>query len=158
VTFELQGIASLERLIRRYDAAPQIVREELEAGVGRATEEVQRQIRVRTPVRTGHLRDSLHVGLRRTGPDEIEGRVILSPHVSYFESVNYGHRAYTVEAKRAKALRFTVGGKVYFRRRVRIPATQGVHMVEEGVQAAEPTVRRIFSARLGNVTKRLASG
>lgn len=150
----------LNRLRARFGEAPRIVREELSAGMDRAlaihAEEVVREIEARTQRRTGRLVGSVAVR-RRGGGLLLEGSVVVTaPHARW---VNDGTRPHRIAAKRqGGTLRFTVGGKVLYRREAHHPGTKATHFWEAGLAAARPRVRFAFRARLGRVTKRMRAG
>lgn len=74
----------------------------------------------------------------------------------YAPHVEEGTRPHVIRPRKKRALRFPAGGREVFARQVQHPGTKGVHMLKRGAAAAAPRVRRIFSARIGVVTRRLA--
>lgn len=71
------------------------------------------QAKVDVPVRTGNLGRTIgegRIGFR--GPRTVTGSVHATAH--YAAPVHEGRRARTIRPVRAKALRFTVGGRVVF--------------------------------------------
>jgi|GEM_PF-2215946 len=95
------------------------------------TNRVNNRAKVLSPVRTGTLR-SRHTPNVRTRGDRVIGTVTVK--VNYAAVVHEGHGGYVVLPKRFRsrrnprrraALRFVVGGKVYYRLQVRIPPARG---------------------------------
>lgn len=99
-------------------------------GMAEARKRVARVIRrtynrsaVLCPVDTGYLRAS-----GRMMPATIKGSTVIGGVVygaDYAAAVHEGRRALVIRAKRGKALRFKVGGKVVYARAVRQPARAG---------------------------------
>ena len=144
---------SLNRLRRRLQEAPRIVREEMRAGMETAGEILRDEVQARTPVDTGRLRKSVSVNITGGGAFM---QVTVGSDVEYARWVEEGTRPHVIVPRRARALRFLVGGRVVFARRVMHPGTQGAAMFREGWEAAQPRIRRVFAARLGRVTRRLS--
>lgn len=155
IGLEIQS-PSLDRLRARWSEAPAIVREELAAGMRDATNAARDEIKSRTPVRTGALRSSIVSRFTQVGSSEFRGEVsVLNPGAVYVRFVEDDTRAHVIRPRFTQALRFSVGGRVVFARAVNHPGTTGQHFFRDGAAAAAPRVRRIFSARLGQVTRRL---
>lgn len=76
--------------------------------------------RATVPVRTGKLRGSISEYITDT-------EAIISTNSGYGAPVDLGHRAFVLRARLANYLRFEIDGKVYFRKKVNIPARAGVH-------------------------------
>src|SRR5687768_7984981 len=75
------------------------------------------------PVRTGALKASIHPDpVRRTGPWRIESGV--SADAPYAAPVHEGARPHVIRPRNARALRFEVGGRVVFARRVNHPGNR----------------------------------
>jgi len=51
-------------------------------------------------------------------------------------------RAYTIAARRKRFLRFTVGGKVFFRQSVRIPPRKGYHYLRFGGEVLQAALNK----------------
>lgn len=152
---------SLNRLRARFREAPRIVSEELRAAGDSVKQIITDEVLPRTPVgvrdpdepaRT-HLRDTFFV--ERTGSGAFWSMRIgfTAPYALFVEEDT---RPHVIRARRARALRFRVGGLVLFRRSVNHPGTRGQHMLRDGLAAAQPRIRHTFAARLGRVTRRLA--
>lgn len=82
---------------------------------------VEFRARATAGVRTGNLRRSMTTERKRVR-NGLEGRV-GSP-VKYAQLHHEGTRAHVIVPRKAKALRFMVGGRVVFASRVRHPGTR----------------------------------
>lgn len=133
----------------RMAQAPQIVGDELTTGVDRLTLQGERFTKVETPVRTGHLRRSIAMT-----PAVFAGGVATgswgtaTPYARYVEEGRG-----PVVASPGKMLRFTVGGRVLFRKRVG-PA-RGRFMFRKALQRVRPLVQREMSAAISRIVSRL---
>lgn len=78
--------------------------------------------KVLAPVDTGRLRASIRV--ERRSFFGLRQRWTVGSDVDYAPMVNDGTRPHIIRPKRAKALRFNVGGKVVFARVVHHPGTR----------------------------------
>lgn len=103
-------------------AAPQMRR------LGRA---ITRTAKRRVNVRTGHLRST--IGDRTT----VIGPTVLTEAYStarYSRFVHDGSRPHVIVPRRARALRFTIGGRVVFSKRVFHPGYRGNPYLASAVQ------------------------
>lgn len=119
VTVEVIGDAAL---VARLDAMPGRVHDGLAPAVTRLGFELQRKVQSEKltgqvlKVRTGRLRSSINTEIEDSGS---EVAASVGTNVSYGKIHEYGvGRSWLVEARNAKALRFTVGGRTVFARRV----------------------------------------
>lgn len=87
-----------------------------------AARQVVARAKVLAPVDTGRLRASIRVERRSTFG--LRQRWTVGSDVEYAPMVNDGTRPHIIRPKRAKALRFKVGGKVVFARIVHHPGTR----------------------------------
>jgi hypothetical protein len=69
--------------------------------------------------------------------------------------VEAGSAPHVITAKRAKALRFTIGKKVLFRRRVNHPGTTGRWVFKRAKEWLEPQVRSEFRAVVQRIMNRV---
>jgi hypothetical protein len=83
---------------------------------------IQNQATIDCPVDNGRLRSGHHMGVKVL-QTKVKGRVYND--TSYAAAVHDGTRAYTIRARKKKALRFEAGGTVIFRKAVKHPATKG---------------------------------
>jgi phage gpG-like protein len=126
LTFTLEGDRLvIEGLNRASDQAREAVR----IGIGRTTLQLLTAVKEDKlsgqvlQVRTGRLRRSINQRVDVSG-----GSVVgtVGTNVSYGKTHELGLtiKAHLVEAKKAKALRFQLGGKTMFRKSVMIPAVK----------------------------------
>lgn len=81
------------------------------------------QARQDVPVKTGRLGQSIREGdVKTTGPYSAGGSVSANTHYALY--VHEGTRPHVIRPRRAKALRFVVGGRVVFAQRVNHPGTR----------------------------------
>jgi hypothetical protein len=146
----------LDRLNRLETLFPGIIGEELDRAMGEAVLVAEGEIAARTPVDTGRLRASIATNVRRL-PNGREGRVFVQ-QVPYAVPVEEGSKPHVIEARSGRALRFRVGGKVIFRRRVQHPGSKGVHMFRDGAQAATSRIEAIFEGALRRAVVRISRG
>jgi hypothetical protein len=153
---------SLDRLRQRLSRAPAIVREELRAGMETATGIALREIRSRAPG-SGGLRNAI---VAAYSGDRTEGRVTVLGEryqsIARYQEAGTGlygpaRRAYEILPRSASILRFRVGGRLVFATRVIHLGVKPHWFFRDGAEAAQPAINYQFRARLGNVTKRLAS-
>lgn len=116
-------------------------RQELE----RAGRQVLNRAKVLAPVDTGRLRASGRVEFRRLWT--LRPQVTISFNTDYAEYVNDGTRPHIIRPRRARALRFTVGGQVVYARVVRHPGTRANPFLDRALrEVASP---RGYSIRNG---------
>ena len=103
------NLKDLERRIRRG----------AERGLHDLTLEVKRQVQKENPVDTGRSRAAWTA---KFTPSTLKG--VVGNNVRYIRMVAEGGtiRAHTIRPRRAKALRFQVGGKTVFAKKANIPA------------------------------------
>lgn len=80
------------------------------------------QARVDVPVRTGHLGRSIREGEVRVVGRNVHGSVRAD--ADYAVYVHQGTRPHVIRPRRAKVLRFPVGGRTVFARSVNHPGTR----------------------------------
>ena len=124
---------SLTPQILRLDAAPALMEVRAQEALERATSLVSDNVRDRTPVDTGRLRQSVHSVVV-----PLEGRVRTT--VFYAPMVEAGRGP--VVARRARALRFPVVSGYIFRRSV--GSAKGAYMFREGLRASISGIRDAF--------------
>jgi hypothetical protein len=106
------------------------------------TERVVQQARADAPERTGHLKRTLvSEPVRRTGPWSLESGVAATAH--YAAAVHEGARPHLIRPRNARALRFTVGGRVVFTQLVRHPGNRSNPFLSRAVHkvaSADPRI------------------
>lgn len=103
----------LEAVQKRIDALPTAAARAQATTVHRLGARYLSVLQAETPVRSGKLRAAYQVAERSTN---LEAEYRITNETEYLKWVVKGRGP--VVAKRAKALRFVIGGKVLFRRRV----------------------------------------
>jgi phage gpG-like protein len=89
-------------------------------------------------VRTGSLRSSINTRIIDT-PSEVSATV--GTNIAYARYHEYGvARAWLIEARNAKALRFTVGGETLFRRRVIHPSLPERSFLRSALKEMTPQI------------------
>ncbi|MFJ8301600.1 HK97 gp10 family phage protein [Streptomyces sp. NPDC094447] len=88
-----------------------------------AARQVVARAKILAPVDTGRLRASIRV--ERRSILGLRQRWTVGSDVEYAPMVNDGTRPHIIRPKRAKALKFTVGGKTVYAKVVRHPGTRG---------------------------------
>jgi hypothetical protein len=140
------GVIGLDPIVRRFTNAPQIIGGELVTMVDRLTIAGSSVAKRHVGVRSGNLRRSLtHEPARRAGGSV---RGAFGTNVPYARVHNDGRGPVVA---RGKALRFTIGGVVFYRKRVG-PA-RGRKFMEAG--AAE--IRRRTPAETAAAAKRIVA-
>lgn len=92
---------------------------------------ITRTARRRVNVRTGHLRSTLGDTTTRTGP--VVTTTVFA-NARYARWVESGSRPHAIVPRRAKALRFEVGGRVVFAKRVWHPGYRGSRFLSSSVR------------------------
>jgi phage gpG-like protein len=112
-------------LVARLDAMPGRVHDGLARAVARLGFELQRKVQAEKlggqvlKVRTGSLRSSINTVIEDTAT---EVGASVGTNIAYGKIQEYGvARSWLIEAKNARALKFTIGGKTMYRRRVTHP-------------------------------------
>ncbi|MFA5711470.1 hypothetical protein [Mycolicibacterium sp.] len=84
---------------------------------------IANQARADVPVKTGNLGRSIREGeIKMVGPFRVEGSVEAT--ADYAAAVHEGSRPYVIRPRKAKALRFQVGGRTVFAARVNHPGVR----------------------------------
>lgn len=112
-----------------------------------AGRQVVNRAKVLVPVRTGRLRGSI-----RADPPRIfslRGSLTVGSDLEYAAAVNDGSRPHKIRARRAKVLRFQVGGQVVFAKVVNHPGTKGVHFLDKALR--EVAAQRGYSFRSNEI-------
>lgn len=101
-------------------------------------------------VRTGRLRRSIHYQMA-TSTNKVEATVGTNVEYGRTHELGLTIPAHIIEAKRAKALRFQVGGKIVFAKRVNIPAKKMPRrsFLEASLQQMAPEIRATILNEVG---------
>lgn len=112
-----------------------------------------------TPVRTGKLRASTRFQIKGTAEDqvlEIRQGARTAEGVFYRPFVTAGTRPHDIVPRTKKALKFNVGGRTVFAKRVRHPGTKANPYHKRTVREQMPAMRKILNDEALTVTARLA--
>lgn len=133
-------------------AAPQIVGQEMTQGINRLTIKGEAFTKAETPVKTGHLRRSITHKPATFGGGVARGS--WGTATPYALPVERGRRGFS--AGPGKMLRFEIGGKVLYRKRVG-PA-KGHFMFRKAEIRIRPMVKTEFQAVNRRIIARLGGG
>lgn len=116
ITIEIPAvqIKAIEARLRRLEQAPRLIARENERMLSEVAAEAKAEIDRHTPVSSGRLLAGTQVISSGTGVSRMARIVNRVPYGKYVEA---GHG--WIVPVRARALRFTVGGKTVFAKRVR---------------------------------------
>jgi hypothetical protein len=142
-----------EQFAARLRQAPEIVRDEMGRGVENVAMAGSGYAKRIAPFKTGHYRRSI----THTTANFAGGSVTAAfgSNAPYARVVEAGSEPHVITAKRAKALRFTIGKKVLFRRRVNHPGTTGRWVFKRAKEWLEPQVRSEFRAVVQRIMNRV---
>jgi Bacteriophage HK97-gp10, putative tail-component len=115
-------------------------RDELET----TARQVLNRAKVLAPVDTGRLRSSLRIESRSFLG--LRTRYTIGSDLNYASMVHDGTRPHIIRPKRAKALRFRVGGRIVYARMVRHPGTRARPFLDRALR--EVTASRGYRVRL----------
>lgn len=101
--------------------------------------------KVLAPVRTGRLRSSIRAEAPRFF--SFTGRVTVGSDLEYAGFVNDGTRPHVIRPRRAKALRFTVGGRVVYATVVNHPGARARPFLDRALR--EVAAARGYTFRQG---------
>lgn len=139
----------LAEFAHRYANAKTIIEEEMTGGVTRVAQAGEHKAKSLTPYKTGHLRRSItHTPAVFAGGTAM---AMYGTNVPYARWVEEGRGP--VVAKRARALRFTINGRVLFRKRVG-PA-KGKFYMKRSRDWLEPQLDVEFRAVVVRILRRL---
>lgn len=108
-------------------------------GLGEVTDMcrmIMNQATIDAPFDTGLLRNSHRMRVT-PAPTKVDGQVYND--CEYAAAVHDGQRARTITARRARALRFEIGGQVYFRKSVRRRAVKARPWLRDAAQRVAST-------------------
>lgn len=125
-----EGSADITALAKRLEAAGANSQDALMKTLMGAATHIAESMKTHCPVDTGNLRDS--IGVHSQGDSIVIGPdMSVAPYAGYVE---FGTKPHDIRPKDAKALRFTVGGKVVFASVVHHPGTQPAYYVAKAFQ------------------------
>lgn len=133
ISFQLHGVDELRRRL-----SPFRLEQAVTTSLKLVARELTSEVRKRTPEgKTGKLRRTLRILARGDG-------FVVAFAQPYAGFVEFGTRPHMIFPRKAKALRFVVGGRVVFAKHVRHPGTKGAHMVERTLHEEGPRMLALF--------------
>ena len=91
--------------------------------------------------RTGTLQSSILTEMLPTTGTKVAGRVYQDSSIApYGKMLNDGTKPHVIEAVKGKALRFEIGGKVFYRRKVNHPGTTAADFFYSAMEARRQIV------------------
>jgi phage gpG-like protein len=132
-----------DRLVARLKAMPGRLHDGIACAVARLGLELQRKVQEKLSgevlkVRTGSQRSSINTRIIDT-PSEVSATV--GTNIAYARYHEYGvARAWLIEARNVKALRFTVGGETLFQRRVTHPSLPERSFLRSALKEMAPQI------------------
>lgn len=110
-----------------------------------AARQVMNRAKVLVPVDTGRLRASIRIESRRTLT--LRSVYTIGSDVEYAKYVNDGTRPHIIRPRRAKALRFRVGGRIVYASVVHHPGTKARPFLDDALR--QVAAARGYSFREG---------
>ena len=120
-----------------------ISREKLSKFLEESAKFVFAEVKERAPVRTGKLRES--IALVKVS----DLHYIVGSPLEYAVFVERGTRPHIIRPKRARALRFEVGGETVFAKKVEHPGTKPRPFFERALQKYREQWKRIWRSVIG---------
>jgi hypothetical protein len=153
IEFKVHGLEELDRVKYRYRRGDAYVRQVLRQAMTLIVRYWRMAVWGRTPKRTGRLARGIREKVRVRGHTVVG---ILDSEAPYTMFVENDTRPHVIRPRRARALRFLVGDRVVFARRVRHPGTKGRHMFREGGKETRPRAVQLLRGALQQVELYLA--
>lgn len=142
-------IENLKELQDAFKKSPKIVDKELQGATKDAGKLILRTEKEEVPVKTGTLRRSITLDYKPISAS-------IYPTVKYALPLHEGTRPHIILPVRKKALRFKVGNKVIYSKRVNHPGTAGNRFVERTVNKTDRKVNNIFEKCLEAIVNLIA--
>jgi hypothetical protein len=151
LTIDLEGFARLDAAFRQ---APEIVTEEMDKFARAAVRNLESDVKDFTPVRTGHLSDSIIGVVTRgaLGVTEVGVLGVVGTVVPYAIPVELGAKPHRIEARNKQALHF---GNITVRA-VNHPGTPAFGMFHRAFAANRPILQENFTAAIERALRRIA--
>lgn len=131
--------SGLRDLRGRFRKAADAMPGELRQGLQAILKDVRDTARREAPKRTGALARSIGYTTRQTGPNSVSGTVQATAKHAVF--VAEGTRPHLIVPRRARFLRFVVGGRVVYARVVRHPGTRANPFLKRAAAQADLSTR-----------------
>lgn len=144
--------SDIRRFAARMTGAGRIVDDELRRAVDRCTLAGEAESKRLVPVKTGHLRRSITRAAATVAGGTVRGR--WGTNVPYARHVEFGRGP--VVARPGKVLRFEIGGRVLYRKRVR--AARPRPFLFAAARRLRGQFRREFEAASARIVARMAGG
>lgn len=141
-------IEHLDELREAFKRSPKIVGSALEKATKDSGKLILATEKSEVPIKTGQLRRSITLDYRPIS-------VSIYPSVKYALPVHDGQEPHTIVPLTKKVLRFKVGGKWVYARRVYHPGTKGNPFVERTVARSEGGVNSYFDSALDQIINQL---
>ncbi len=150
-------IPQLPALQRAFEQAPATASREILGAVNRSLVHYQGAARRLAPVDTGHLRGSIQIEPATQTGSSFRGAVGTATRYAEAQEEGsgiYGPAHRPIRPVRAKALRFTVNGRVVFTRQV--AGSRGRWFFKGAVEQGQAPMERFFEQALDNIANQLA--
>lgn len=125
---------------------------DLRHGVSNTVQATAHQIRSDAPEKTGELRDKMHTHVRSNVNGASGDVQLTADHASY---VRDGTGPHPIVARNAQALRFTIAGRVVFRKSVQHPGTKPNDFTKNGIERGQQLLERDANASLARLKARI---
>lgn len=142
---EVKKLKELQELFKK---SPVIVGQELEKATLSAMRKIETTARQETPVRTGKLKKSFRSHYR-----PIVAKIY--PTEKYAIFVHEGTKPHTIEPRTAESLRFKIGNRWVFAKRVEHPGTKPNKFMDRAAKKDTPRINKIFEGAARIIAKRL---
>lgn len=143
-------IEHLEELRAAFMKAPQEVDKHLQTATKESGKFILATEKEEVPIKTGALRRSITMDYRPIA-------VSIYPAVNYALPVHEGQKPHVITPKTKKVLRFRVGGKLVYVRKVNHPGSKANPFVERTVTKSEGKVNGFFDKALEEIVNFLAT-
>lgn len=138
--------------------APAVVEREMVAATDRLTLMGEREAKTKAPVRSGHLRRAITAKPATFGGGQVRGlwgvSVKSERGFPYHIAVERGRRGFS--ASPGKVLRFEIGGRVIYTKRVR--AAKGHWYMRGSMEAVRPRVLPEYRGALSRIVASIRGG
>jgi len=126
---------SMDSFNKTLGYVPETTKISLQEAIRKGTLTLFSESVIQTPVKTGRLQSG-----HRYSIEVLRGRIY--PTVKYAIFVHEPTRPHIIEPRRAKVLRFIIGGKVIFAKKVKHPGTKGQPFFEKAIRIRAPEVAK----------------
>ena len=124
-------VASFNETLKKFE-------DDLNKKVARLALATQGEVQLNTPVDTGRLRSSI------VAEQDSDGSWFVGTAVEYAEQVEIGMKPTVIRPVNKKALKFTIGDKVIFAKKVNHPGFPGAHMFQRALSTIPSNAEKIF--------------